>query len=31
LWTAIQAALTGAKTPQEALTEAQQQAASALK
>jgi multiple sugar transport system substrate-binding protein len=31
LWTAIQAALSGAKSPQEALTEAQQQAESALK
>jgi multiple sugar transport system substrate-binding protein len=31
LWNAIQAALSGAKSPQDALTVAQQQAASALK
>ena len=31
LWTAIQAALTGAKSPQDALTAAQQEAESALK
>jgi multiple sugar transport system substrate-binding protein len=31
LWTAIEAALTGAKTPQDALTQAQQEAENALK